>query len=267
MPKTRTTEAENEKKGEKVDVLCIKCNVETEHLVVQSFDTSGSEPYEDYDANGCSQSSESIYWSTSNQIIRCGGCKTVSFRQVSWFSEEEGTVEKLFPIRSKGKLTRKEFHNAPTALRRIYSETIESFNNECPTLCAGGLRAIVEGICADKKVKKGPVVIVVKGKKEIRQRRDLNGKINGLREQGILTKHMAAVLHAHRYLGNDAVHDLDMPSAEELRLAIGILEHVLEELYRIKDSADEIKWRRKQRQKGTMPTLRQRLKGKLPNTR
>jgi Domain of unknown function (DUF4145) len=263
MAKPQLNYAENEKKGHTCDVLCIKCNVETEHHVLYSYDVSGSETVE-IDSDGRPYD---ICWGTSHQTIRCGGCKTVTYREESYFSEDEGTDEVLYPARTTGKLIAKDFHNAPTALRRIYRETIEAFNSECLTLCAGGLRAIVEGICADKKIEKGPVEVDVKGVKTIKQMKNLDGKISGLREKGFLTEPNARVLHTHRYLGNEALHDLQMPSVDELRLAIDIIEHVLVGLYTIEDKAHEIEWRRKQRQTGLAPSIGVMLRGKIPNNK
>jgi hypothetical protein len=173
----------------------------------------------------------------------------------------------LFPVRSKDKLAAKDFFNAPPNLRRIYRETIDSFNAECYTICAGGLRAIVEGICAANGVTNGPVEKEIKGKIEIRQSKQLDGKISGLREKDILTKKKAELLHSHRYLGNDALHQLQMPSVDELRLGIEILEHVLIELYEIQDKAKEMEWRRRQRQTGQAPTFAEKLRGKIPRNK
>jgi hypothetical protein len=231
-----------------------------------SFDTSWTEPYERYDHDGYAYPDGHIWGGTSHQIIRCAGCKTVGFRQESHFSEEEGLSETLYPIRTKNKLTPKDFLSAPQALRRIYRETIDSFNAECVTLCAGGLRACVEGICADKKIKSGTVEFVDKsGSTKTRVSKNLDGKISGLQENGILTGTKAKLLHTHRFLGNDALHDLDMPSIDELKLAIQIIEHVLEELYSMEDKAFEIEWRRKKRKEKVEPTLAQRFKGKTAN--
>ncbi len=265
MAKRNTKEEENAEKGKVYDVQCVKCTGETEHHVLLSFDVSGSETVgqELEDHYGYTLS-----WNTSYQIIRCGGCKSISYRNDAWFSEDEGgSTESLYPVRSQGKLVAKDYHNAPTTLRRIYRETIDAFNGECLTLCAGGLRAIVEGICADKKIKKGPIQFEKDGQTITQQSKSLDGKISGLREQGYLTKAKAESLHAHRYLGNEALHDLEMPSVDELRLAIEIIEHVLEELYTIQDKIDEISWRRSKRKTGKDPTLAQKLKGKVPNNK
>lgn len=75
------------------------------------------------------------------------------------------------------------------------------------------------------------------------------GKISGLSEKGILTKKNSEILHEHRYLGNEAVHELSQPSEEEVKLAIEIIEHTLESLYEISEKAEELRMRKSKRQK------------------
>ena len=48
------------------------------------------------------------------------------------------------------------------------------------------------------------------------------------------------MLHQHRYLGNDSIHQLSLPSKLELNLALDIIEHVLESLYEIPEKASEL---------------------------
>lgn len=79
------------------------------------------------------------------------------------------------------------------------------------------------------------------------RRDNLQGKIGGLFEKNLLTKNHADVLHEHRFLGNQAVYELDIPSKEELRLAINILEHTLENIYELKYKAEELQWQRELR--------------------
>jgi hypothetical protein len=122
----------------------------------------------------------------------------------------------------------------PEELRRIYGETIDAFNYKCFTLCAGGLRALVEGICASQGVKDGPVNITKPdGPAEKRRSDKLEGKIAGLCENFILTETQAEQLHEHRCMGNDALHALKQPSTDELLLGIEIIEHTLRSLYEI----------------------------------
>ena len=244
---------ENQTKGQKVKAFCSTCTNETNHLVMQSVDTSDSE-----DVDIGSGDMLTISWSDNYQIIQCQGCDSVSFRHLNWFSEHEqyywpdyycnGITSKLYPKRAKGTIMAKEFYNSPNNVRRIYRETVDCFNNDLFTLCAAGLRATIEGICADQSIRNGPIQITKPdGTKETKRKNNLEGKISGLCEKGFLTKANSEILHEHRYLGNDAVHELSMPSGQELTLAIEIIEHTIETLYEIPEKAQELKVKRTQR--------------------
>ncbi len=243
---TEKTEA-NKTKDQKLKVYCSQCKGETNHIVMQSVDCDGSEVIGYF-----KEEAATIEWSNNYQIIQCQGCDTVTFRHVSWFSEDEhpigldeysdGTSTWLYPKRSDKTRANKDCYNVPIRIRRIYRETIECFNNDALTLCAAGLRAIIEGVCADQKITDGPVQVKkVDGSTQIVRRDNLEGKIAGLGEKGILTQGNTTILHEHRFLGNEAVHELNQPSSDELILAIEIMEHTLDALYELPDKADELR--------------------------
>ncbi|PPD38326.1 MAG: hypothetical protein CTY16_20410 [Methylobacter sp.] len=238
---------ENKEKNKIIHVTCLKCKIPTRQKIVVSYDYSAS-AYDD-------RSEQSVDWSSSHQVIQCQGCMTISFRQVDWCSEdvcqiqedewEDGIVEKLFPERSNSKLSIKEFWEIPENLQRIYIETIDSFNNGSTILTAAGLRAIVEGLCASLGIINGPITKTnTDGTSQLIRNKKLEGKIAGLHEKGFLTEKSAEILHEHRYLGNDAVHELRQPSKEELRLAIEIIEHAFESIYQIPQKGDDLKVKR-----------------------
>lgn len=221
-----------------VKVACDDCNRENKHLILQAVRLDGSELID---------RQFSVDWFNEYQIIQCQGCETISFRVYSWCSEcvdhdSNGTSETLYPKRALECLPLKTFHNAPRVISRIYREIIDSYNNEIYTLCAAGLRAMVEGICANQGIIDGPVETLKNDGTTITKRREnLQGKISGLHEKGILTQKSSEILHEHRFLGNDAVHELHQPSSEELTLAIEIIEHTIESLYEIPHKALSLK--------------------------
>jgi hypothetical protein len=229
---------ENETKGKIVSTHCIECKRSTRHLVTVSLDKRGTESNE--------EEGWGVDWSDRYQVIECQGCETVSFRHLSWFSEaqdfdDDGTTERIYPLRNKDAVSARPYHNVPSNLRRIYIELIDCFNNDSPTLCAAGLRALVEGICAQQGIVEGPVVVPTKvGGTQVVRRDNLEGRIAGLQEKGLLTQPSAQTLHEHRYLGNSAVHELARPSTDELKLALEIVEHVLEQLYELPEKAAEL---------------------------
>lgn len=225
-----------------MNAYCSSCNNETKHTILQSINK-----YVEGYLDPLDQGSH-VYGRNDFQIIECRGCETTTFRSTHSFSEEEGTTIKLYPKRTSTSLVIKDMLNVPQKLRRFYIETINAYNFEANTLCAAGLRALVEGICADNQIVNGEV-IVNRGKHNEKKvkKNNLEGKISGLHEHGILTERNAETLHELRFLGNEAVHELALPSPSELLLAIKILEHTLEALYEIPETGAKLRAQREQR--------------------
>ena len=214
-----------ENRGQRLEVPCLRCKRETEHQVVTpSFRESGSHGEDDW----------SVDWQDDYQVLQCGGCKGVTFRHYHWFSEDVSPwepnpgTETLYPKRD-GRAAR-QFEDTPSGLSLLYAEVVDCFNSDSHILCAAGLRALVEGLCADRGVQDGPVPTNDGG---IKRAKNLEGKIYGLHERGFVTAEAANFLHAHRFLGNEAVHELSRPPREELALALDIVEHMLEQVYEI----------------------------------
>lgn len=246
MGKISETLVFNKTKGQKHKVFCANCKLETNHVVLQSVDSEASEVIRYYD-----NLPDTVDWSNNYQIIQCQGCDTISFQQRSWCSEnvcqigpddwDDGYSSTLYPYRSDNTRITKDYNNLPRTLRRIYHETIECFNNNSLTLCAAGLRAIIEGICANQQITDGPVHIQENDSStRTVRKKNLEGKIAGLYEKGILTQQNTVILHEHRYLGNDAVHELNLPTSHELILALDIVEHIFDSLYEMPDKAAEL---------------------------
>ena len=51
------------------------------------------------------------------------------------------------------------------------------------------------------------------------------------RKKRFCLKDIAEILHALRFIGNEAVHELTAPPEDDLKAAIEIVEHTLENLY------------------------------------
>jgi hypothetical protein len=221
-------------------IFCVQCKRETHHSIKSKIE---KRLHDD----------DSGEWYIGTwHILECKGCEDVSFRQ-SWVSSDDQDPEtgeynesvKLFPLRGEDVLPQRNYFNAPTNLRSIYREMIDAYNYGMNILCAGGLRATLEGICNAEKIIDGEVTKINKeGKSVTRRTKDLIGKISGLHEKGLVTKNHAEILHEHRFLGNEALHTLDTPTKKELKIAIEIIEHTLDNLYEINQKAEELKSQR-----------------------
>jgi hypothetical protein len=233
---------DNKTKDKKLRILCSNCSNETKHKVLTSINESGSDVWEER---------LEFFWNTDYEIVQCLGCETVSFRNHMTNSEHEDDYGRtistvlLYPRRSNETKAQKYFRNVPYNLMRIYRETIESYNYENLTLCGAGVRALVEGICLENGITGGNIEIKKNdGTTLIKRKTTLEGKINGLHENGKLTEQNAEILHEHRFLGNEAVHELSIPSKEDLELALEIVENVFDTLYEIPNKGLSLKKKR-----------------------
>ena len=198
---------------------CNSCRQHTNHKEVRSYSQTYT-PEDDPDM-------PVDYAEGTWQIVQCAGCERVSFREL-WLTSEhwatnEDPTEHRYPEVDKDQVPVKSFRQAPDNINRIYKESIRSFNIGNYILCAAGLRAVIEGICEEKIAKNEQM--------KTKKLYTLEKKINSLQKKKILSKEHAEILHALRFIGNEAVHELTAPPGEELKAAIEIVEHTLENLY------------------------------------
>lgn len=147
------------------------------------------------------------------EIWQCRGCDGIVVRNIEFVDDDE--LEEFYPPRSTELIKRQEFNKMPQLLDSIYDEVVKAFNSKCYILCSAGLRALLEAICRDRNIESGPNASGTIS-------RSLEGKINGLKE--IIPGNIVDNLHGLRFLGNKALHELDLPRTEDLALAIGVME-------------------------------------------
>jgi hypothetical protein len=148
----------------------------------------------------------------------CRGCEHGVLQQEYSTSEmQEGEEEiSYFPERSQHELFPKPYSRLKLKLAALYKEAITCYNHEALIMCAVGLRALLEGICEDKKIKE----------------RNLKGKIEGL-VVSLPNRNIIRNLHHFRFMGNEAAHELAAPKPTELLVAISVIEDLLSLFYEL----------------------------------
>jgi hypothetical protein len=207
-----------------VKVTCTQCGGNAcNHDVLREFETSWTDEED-------GRQGRNTY-----QICRCRGCETVRFRIESWesFIDDEETEDpeifsKIYPEVSYSGRLPVETSDLPKPVGRIYSETIIAFNAGAFILAGGGLRAIVEAICIDRKVSGG----------------DLQKKIDDLVTKGLLAKPQADLLHEERYIGNAALHEILPPAKQEIEDGLVIVEGLMNTIYVLPLRAERLKKKR-----------------------
>jgi hypothetical protein len=219
---------ENTSKGQTVRTYCNRCRQEMNHQIVMDYCKSGRVVVDSEFDLTHGRREYTASFECDYQIVECSGCNTISYRS-SCFDEEiadetnDGTSETRFPVPQKRK--EKKFKHLPSILSQIYQEVMTAYNNSGFVLCAAGIRAVLEGICKDKGITDGK----------------LNEKIKKMREQELISQPNESILHELRFLGNAAIHELQVPTYKELEAALDIIEHMVEDLYEIEGKAKILK--------------------------
>lgn len=211
-------------------IFCNNCRCETEH-------TCEGEHYRDY-PNYYDRGMIGFVERQGYRLWICSGCKTGTLEDYYIFDvlsddykDEDMWQTTYYPERNKLQIKSKEFKQLTRKLTNIYRETLGAYNNNLAILCTLGIRSLLEGICADKKMA---------GK-------NLQEKIDNM--VNILPKNIVSNLHSIRFIGNEAAHELSAPSADELRLAIELCEDLLNFIYELDYKARSLNTSRKLRRK------------------
>lgn len=164
-------------------------------------------------------------------VIRCRGCEKISFRYV--FSDFESAYPiaddewevprtiKTYPRFIANHKALEGTDCVPDLVREIYEETLLAIQEEAATLAGLGLRGTIEAVCNERQIN---------GK-------DLKARISKLATQGWISQKDAERLHAIRFLGNDAAHEIKRPTKAQIEVALRIIEHLIVTVYILDDAA------------------------------
>lgn len=197
---------------------CSTCGRETNHSILALETVRSTEP--DY------------HYEERFMLVRCNGCESVSFRKEShdfeaYYQTGEDTWEydigiDVFPPFLQGHRPITETHFMPPLVRSVYKETLYAIKLGHYVLAGIGLRATVEAICKE---------LNVEGK-------TLSTRISRLAAAGLISRKDAKNLQGIRFMGNDAAHDLQPPKKNAIRIALTIVEHVIETQYTLGPQAE-----------------------------
>ncbi|KKK98097.1 hypothetical protein LCGC14_2646170, partial [marine sediment metagenome] len=181
---------------------------------------------------------DSMFGETEYEIIQCVGCDSVRFRTLSWDTESVDpytgkavATDRVYPEPAPAGRQPMDTHELPERVARIYVEATKAFNAGAMILSGGGLRAIVEAICKAQAVPGA----------------NLAAKIDALAQQGLLAPPQAELLHEERYIGNEALHEVEPPRTQDLADGFLIIDHLLATIYILPKKAKRLKAARKMR--------------------
>lgn len=194
-------------------LLCYNCGGATAHRVLTGVYESGLED------------EVPIQWWGQYEVVKCQGCRRISFREDTQNSEDEIYLgenrwklvhhEKLYPPRIAGREELANLHFVPWKVQQVYRETHAALANGMKILGGIGVRALAEAVCKEKGA----------------PGRKLDQQIDGLVQVGVLTAAGAEIPHGTRLLGNRAAHEQEELSLDLLNAAMEVAEHLLQTVY------------------------------------
>lgn len=163
---------------------------------------------------------------TSWQILRCLGCESIRFRtwnedyELSTNEDDEGnpiylTTESLYSRSLRSHKPLQNLNFVPDVIRNVYNQSITALGEQANILASIGLRACVEAVCNHLKISGS----------------SLDKRIDSLFKAGHVSNTDKRRLHAIRFLGNDAAHEIREPEERDLLIALDIVDHLLNSVF------------------------------------
>lgn len=209
---------------QKEEFYCQKCRRHTNHDLL--YDESVS----------ITASDGSTTWKVYD-TIRCRGCDTIAFHYSECVTQTSDPHSRLLLAKSQYYPRDRFFrvpiegtNELPGQTRTIYFEVLSSLNEELPILTAIGIRSLIESICREKTY----------------SWKNLYKGIEALGVNGILSFTEVEFLHACRFLGNNAAHEIIAPSKDQLLSALDIVETLLKSIYVLPCKAKSIEGQKKE---------------------
>lgn len=202
-----------------IDCYCSVCKHRTHHLVLGKG--TNNPPDADY------------FYQATYRVVQCCGCDNVSFDleifdesnvEYDQFGNEEIVSTHIsYPIKENS-IEPLHSWEIPSLIAKAYGESVEALNNGSLLLASIGFRATVEALCIENGIEKGTLI----------------GKIDKLRDKGIITAADCDRLHEARFMGNESAHEILRPDREHVLIVLEVINNILNNLYIINKKFKEI---------------------------
>ncbi|CAN1556204.1 Domain of unknown function DUF4145 [Sphingomonadaceae bacterium] len=205
------------KKAETVQSDCNHCGKSIRHDILCEATSDGGSEYH------C--------W-IRHAVIECRGCGKKSFQyhfkdfenaypsgDGEWDVPED--VE-CYPRFEDPTLQIDGIELVPNVVSSIYTETVSAIQEGAYILAGLGLRGTIEAVCNNQSI----------------SGRTLEVRIKGLVSKGFISAKDAERLHAIRFLGNDAAHEIKKPEKSQIVVAVKIVKHLIASVYTLQHEAD-----------------------------
>lgn len=203
--------------GDVVKSDCRRCNTKTRHQIQAVIVNKRHDYWEN----------ERDTWA----VVQCLGCLTNAFhfRNEDFeevFEDVDGDLQHSvtstsFPSVIQNHRPLSGTDHLPSLINTIYQQTVKALSQSADVLASIGLRATIEAVCNNLNVSGS----------------NLQKRIDSLFKAGYVSNGDKKRLHAIRFLGNDAAHEIKQPYRTEILVALEIVEHLLNTVFILESRA------------------------------
>jgi hypothetical protein len=167
----------------------------------------------------------SMWEDTDYRMWICLGCDTALIDELTWLNSQDLIDYQVHPIRNVEHRQTKQYQVLPTQLSKVYQEIITSYNSNMHLACGILLRALLEGIIVNQGITDTDAW-------------GLEEKLSALEKNKRLPENIVHSLEGFKFIGDNVAHRLTSPRADELSLAIDVIEDLLNFLYEVEYSLE-----------------------------
>ena len=159
------------------------------------------------------------------QVLRCMGCEVVGFRhrfddyddveELPSGKSKHATTFERYPKAIAGHRLLGYLHAVPDLISEVYRQSVTAYAGGALILAGIGLRPTIEAVCNHLEISGN----------------SLEKRIDALFKNGHISSSDKRRLHAIRFLGNDAAHEIKQPKSRELNVALEIVEHLINSVF------------------------------------
>lgn len=223
---------------ETVKSHCNRCHGETNQAVLHKETVKWAEVIDENEEMGVFK----VSGTDAYQMLKCLGCDSISFKHISWFSENRDSQGNIRP--ELAYYPPSIYRTEPTWLNELdnilegeehkfiydlMKEIYSSLHNDSRRLATMGIRALIEHIMIKKVSDQG----------------SFPRNIDKFEEMGFISVSQKEILKAVLEAGHATIHRSYSPTVEDLHTCMDIAESIVESVY-------------------IHPTKANKLKGKIP---
>lgn len=207
------------KVSEVIKERCNSCGPSVNHTVLDIRKRHDSELIEDH---------FEISWGDIYTILKCNGCDAVKIKHDDWFSEDTGPMGQ--PNLNTRYYPPSIFRKPPDWLReldsewhitKLFKEVYSSLQNDCPSLAAMGLRAILEAVMIDK----------------VKDQGGFHANLKAFESAGFISRLQLEILEKALEVGHASIHRGLIPKNDQVIFSLDLAETLVHHLYLLKDKA------------------------------